>query len=414
MMNYIWFFLMATAILVAAFNGTITAVTDSAISMASTAVEIALGLIGIMTLWLGMMKIAEHAGLVRLLARLLRPISAWLFPDVPKNHPAIGAIMMNLSANWLGLGNAATPFGIKAMEHLQELNSQNDTATPAMIMFLGLNTASITLVPMTMIGVRTSLGSAHPAAIIGPTIFASTMATLAAIFIVKVLTLFFTRTHSLRESIIRLWKPMSLIVVVIMIVFLIQRSGSPVDSKGMDFFQRIITFLSTWMIPFLLLGIPLTAMIKKVKVYETFIEGAKEGFQVAIRIIPFLVAILVAIAMFRASGAMSFFSRFISPLTESFGMPAEVLPAALMRPFSGSGTLGIISELLKTHGPDSFIGYLGSTLYGCTETTFYVIAVYFGAVGIKKTRYAIPAGLFADVVGILAAVYICRLLFLPL
>lgn len=411
MMNYVWLFLIAIAVIVGAFTGNIDEVTQSAINMAGTAVEIAIGLIGIMTLWLGIMKIAEEAGMIRLLAKALTPISKRLFPDVPSDHPAIGSMMLNISANWLGLGNAATPFGIKAMEQLQELNPEKETATNAMIMFLALNTASITLVPMTIIGVRASLGSSNPAAIIGTTIFASGMATIAAIVAVKVFSLFSQQEERTAGS---LWKSLTIAALIILVIILgiafgiFQKIGTLLPFS----FKSIISFISTWTIPFLLLMIPVLAAIKKVKVYEVFVEGAKEGFQVAVRIIPFLVAILAAIAMFRASGAMEFFTGLLSPVTNLFGMPAEILPAALMRPLSGSGTLGIITELLETHGPDSFIGNLGSTIYGCTETTFYVIAVYFGAVGIKKTRFAIPAGLFADAVGVLAALFICRLLFL--
>ncbi|MBN1465743.1 spore maturation protein [candidate division KSB1 bacterium] len=410
-MNYVWLFLVMIAIVVGACTGNIAEVTQSAMNMAGTAVQIALGLIGIMSLWLGIMKIAESAGLVRLIARAITPVSKRLFPDVPSDHPAIASMMLNVSANWLGLGNAATPFGIKAMEQLQELNPEKESASNAMIMFLALNTASITLVPMTIIGVRTTLASSDPGAIIGPTIFASAMATIAAILAVKFFS-FFSRGDAATAAF-----PYKSILIALCLVLaallgialdLFEKLGSLLPFSG----KSLISFISTWTIPFLLFIIPLLAVIKRVKVYEVFIEGAKEGFQVAVRIIPFLVAILTAIAMFRASGAMRFFTTIFSPITDLIGMPAEVLPAALMRPLSGSGTLGIITELLERHGPDSFIGVLASTLYGCTETTFYVLAVYFGAVGIKKTRYAVAAGLFADAVGVLAALFVCRLLFL--
>jgi len=414
MMNYVWLGLVAISVIVAIFTGTVQDVTQSAIDMAGTAVEIAIGLIGIMTLWLGIMKIAEEAGMINLLARLIRPVSKRLFPDVPQDHPAIGSMMLNISANWLGLGNAATPFGIKAMEQLQKLNPEEETATNAEIMFMGLNTASITFIPMTIIGVRTSLGSEHPTAIIGTTIFSSLMATITVIITISLFSAIRSE-RSLVEIIKQHWRGVSFFLFVILFFFtglhfgLWQQIASVLPKQ---FFQNIIKFLSIWAIPFLLFIIPVMAAIKKVKVYEVFVEGAKEGFQVAVRIIPFLVAILAAIAMFRASGAMGFLVKGLSPVTSLIGMPAEVLPPAIMRPLSGSGTLGIITELLKTHGPDSFIGYLASTIYGCTETTFYVIAVYFGAVGIKNTRFAIPAGLIADAVGVLAAVYICRVMFL--
>jgi len=372
MMNYVWLALVVIAVITAAFTGNIENITKAVFDGAQASVTIAFGLIGIMSLWLGIMKIAEKAGLIQLLAKAVKPVSKFLFPEVPSDHPAIGAIMLNISANWLGLGNAATPFGIKAMEELQTLNPQKATATNSMIMFLGLNTASITLVPMTIIGVRASLHSTNPVEVIGPTIFSSCIATLTAILVVK--------------------------------LFINIESGFNLG--------RIWLLISNWIIPFLLLMIPVLAFFKKVKIFEEFVEGAKEGFQIAVRIIPYLVAILVAIGLFRVSGAMDFLVFILSPITNLIGMPAEVLPAALMRPLSANGTLGIITELMKTHGPDSFIGRFSSTIYGCTETTFYVIAVYFGAVNIKKTRFAVPAGLIADLAGVLAALLICRILFL--
>ena len=413
MMNYVWLGLISIAIIVGAFTGNIENVTKSALDSAGTSVDIALGLIGIMTLWLGIMKIAQEAGLINLLAKGIRPISRFLFPEIPSDHPAIGAMVLNLAANWLGLGNAATPLGIKAMEELQTLNPEKDRATNSMIMFLALNTASITLVPMTIIAVRASLGSGNPAEIIGTTIFASSVATLAAILAVKFFATIDRGFSALKGSLSRSWRGLLITCIIFVAVLFVIKSGIITNSHILppNLFKNVISILSIWAIPFLLFIIPLLAILKKIKIYEVFVEGAKEGFQVAIRIIPFLVAILVAIAMFRASGAMQFFVWLISPITNLIGMPAEVLPAALMRPLSGSGTLGIITELLNSNGPDSFIGRLASTIYGCTETTFYVIAVYFGAVQVKKTRYAIPAGLIADAAGVLAAVFICRLLF---
>jgi spore maturation protein SpmA len=414
MMNMIWLVLMVTALVIGALTGQIDQVTEAAFSSASTAVTIALGLIGIMTFWLGIMKIAEEAGIIRILARLIRPVSRRLFSEVPADHPAMGAIVLNLAASWLGLGNAATPFGIKAMEHLQTLNPNKDTATNSMIMFLAMNTAAITLVPITIIAVRTQLGSANPAEIIGPTIFASCTATLTAILTVKLIIAVQNRSR----------QPLALLKSWSMWIALVLCAAAILGARHFGFlqylwqalssetFKHIVHLISTWMIPLLLLAVLLLAVIKKVKMYELFVEGAKEGFQVAIRIIPFLVAILVAVGMLRASGALDVFVRLLSPATRLIGMPAEVLPAALMRPLSGSGTLAIITELMQKFGTDSLIGRLASTIYGCTETTFYVIAVYFGAVQIKKIRFSIIAGLMADVAGILAAVYICRAMFL--
>jgi len=406
-MNAIWLILLCGAVLVGALSGRINQVTGAAFSSAESAVTIALGLIGIMTLWLGILKVAEEAGMIRLLARLIRPLSRRLFPQVPPDHPAMGAMLLNISANWLGLGNAATPLGIKAMEHLQELNDDKERATDAMILFLALNTASITLVPMTIIAVRASLGSAHPAEIIGPTILSSLCATLAAIAAVKLFVAGTTGTGLSPRVIVKFIFALLLAAVLVILILRLGRSGY----LPSETFKTAVGLLSTWAIPALLFIIPLMAVFKRVRIYEVFIEGAKEGFQVAVRLIPFLVALLVAIGMFRASGALEFLVRLLSPITNLIGMPAEVLPAALVRPLSGSGALGVITELLETHGPDSFIGRLASTLYGCTETTFYVIAVYFGSVDVKKIRYAVPAGLIADAAGILAALLVCRAVF---
>ncbi len=414
MLNYIWLGLMALAVVIGGVTGKITEVTKAAFDYAGTAVEIALGLIGIMALWLGIMRIAEEAGMVALLARAVRPVAKRLFPDVPPDHPAMGAMVLNIAANWLGLGNAATPLGLKAMEELQKLNPEKDTATNAMVMFLALNTASITLIPATIIAVRAQLGSADPAEIIGTTIFASTCATTAAVTGTKILEYAQLGRSEFRRRLLGLMKVLGGLAVGVAAIFGLGRLGVLAPLFGWltpDLFRRVISFVSDWAIPVLLFTIPVLAVIRRIRVYEVFVEGAKEGFDIAVRIIPFLVAILVAIGMFRASGAMDLFVRFISPLTDLIGMPAEVLPAALMRPLSGSGTLGIVTELMKVHGPDSFIGRLASTLYGSTETTFYVIAVYFGSVQIKKTRHAVPAGLIGDTAGILAALFICKLMF---
>lgn len=414
MLNYIWLALMALAVIVGGFTGKITDMTKAAFDYAGTAVEIALGLIGIMALWLGIMKIAEEAGMVRLLARAVRPIARRLFPEVPPEHPAMGAMVLNIAANWLGLGNAATPLGLKAMEELQKLNPQKDTATNAMVMFLALNTASITLIPATIIAVRAQLGSKDPTEIIGTTIFASSCATVAAVTATKILEYAQLEAAEFRRRLLGLLKVLGSLVGFGTVLALLAKLGVLSAVFGWltpELFRRAISFVSDWAIPALLFCIPVLAVTRRVKVYEVFVEGAKEGFDIAVRIIPFLVAILVAIGMFRASGAMDVFVRLISPLTDLIGMPAEALPAALMRPLSGSGTLGIVTELMKTHGPDSFIGRLASTLYGSTETTFYVIAVYFGSVQIKKTRHAVPAGLIGDAAGILAALFICKLMF---
>ncbi|CAG0905967.1 unnamed protein product [Cyprideis torosa] len=302
-------------------------VTNSALEYAGIAVEIAIGLIGIMALWLGVMKVAEEAGLIRIIANAMKPLTKFLFPDVPQDHPAMGAMIMNMAANMLGLGNAATPFGLKAMDELDKLNPNKGVATNAMCTFLAVNTAGLTLIPATAIAIRAAAGS--------------------------------------------------------------------------KLFKSIIQIISTLAIPMLIFIFIGYGAIKKVKIYEVFVEGAKEGFDVAIRIIPYLVAMLVAIGIFRAGGGMDILISALTPFTNFVGMPAEALPMAIMRPLSGSGSLGIMAEIIATHGPDSFIGILVSTFFGSTETTFYVIAVYFGAVNIRKTRHALAAGLLADIAGIL-------------
>ncbi|NOZ55969.1 MAG: spore maturation protein [Calditrichaeota bacterium] len=414
MLNYVWLGLVAIAVIVAGINGQITSVTNAAFDYAKTAVDIALGLIGIMALWLGIMRIAEEAGMVRILARAVKPIARRLFPDVPPDHPAMGAMVLNIAANWLGLGNAATPLGLKAMEELQKLNPQKDTATNAMVMFLALNTASITLIPATIIAIRTQLGSHNPAEIIGTTIFSSTCATIAAVTAAKLFEYAQLGGKAFRSHLLNLLKGLLVLGLVAVALLGLGKLGVLHFLFGwltMDLFKSVVSFVSDWAVPFLLFAIPVLAFSKRIHVYEVFIEGAKEGFEIAVKIIPFLVAILVAIGMFRASGAMDLFVKLVSPVTDLIGMPAEVLPAALMRPLSGSGTLGIVTELMKTHGPDSFIGRLASTMYGSTETTFYVIAVYFGSVQIKKTRHAVPAGLVGDTVGLLAALFICKVMF---
>jgi spore maturation protein SpmA len=415
MMNYVWFFLLMVALVVSMITGTVEEVAKGAMDSAATAVNIAIGLIGIMTLWLGIMKIAHEAGLVSILARAIKPVSKRLFPEIPEDHPAIGAMVLNISANWLGLSNAATPLGLKAMEELQSINPDKDRASDSMIMFLALNTGSITLIPMTVIAARAALKSADPTEIIGATIFASTCATIVGVLAAKFYIYLDQGSQMLKKRLLAGWKSLlgfALVVVVAALLVRFRVLQAATQWLPPDSFRKSVLFISKWAIPVLLLIIPLYGFIKKVKVYEVFVEGAKDGFQVAVKIIPFLVAILAVIGMFRASGAMHYFVMALTPLTNLIGMPAEVLPAALMRPLSGSGSLGIITELMQTHGPDSFIGRMASTIYGCSETTFYVVAVYFGAVQIKNTRGAIPVGLVADTAGILATVFICRVLFL--
>lgn len=393
-------------------------VTNDAIKIAQTAVEIALGLIGIMALWLGVMKVAEEAGLIKIIARGLSPITRRLFPEVPSDHPAIGSMVMNISANMLGLGNAATPFGLKAMEELDKLNTNKGTATNSMVTFLAINTAGMTLIPATAIAVRAASGSANPAVIIGTSIFGAFCAVVVGLTAAKLFERFPIPKGQfagwLKQNRKFFYTIFSIFAVVAALILTGagQFLGSFFGNSFADIFKSVIQVISIIAIPLLIFVFIGYGALKKVKVYEQFVEGAKEGFNIAVKIIPYLVAMLVAISIFRAGGAMD---NWLIPLlryvTDPIGFPAEALPMALMRPLSGSGSLGIMAETMAVHGPDSFIGILVSTFFGSTETTFYVLAVYFGAVNIKNTRHALPAGLLADVAGILGALFIVKLLF---
>ncbi len=377
-------------------------VTKAAIDYASTAVNISLGLIGIMALWLGLMKIAEEAGLIRKISVLIKPLTKFLFPEVPPEHPAIGSIIMNISANMLGLGNAATPFGLKAMEELDTLNKNKGTATNAMCMFLAINTAGLTLIPATAIAVRAAAGSSEPAIIIGTSFFGALCATIAGITTAKIFEYSSKGKVEARSFI----KPLFLFLLLIGMPLILIING-----LSAELIKNIVKIISTIAIPIIILAFIVYGIIKKVKIYEVFVEGAKEGFNIAIKIIPYLVAMLVAIGIFRAGGALDIFVKILSPLTDLIGFPAEALPMALMRPLSGSGSLGIMSEIITIHGPDTFIGILVSTIMGSTETTFYVLALYFGSVNVKRARHAVIAGIAADIAGILGALFIVKLLF---
>ena len=390
------------------------------IESAGGAVELAIGLIGVMTLFLGLMKVAEAGGMLRILARLIRPLMERLFPDVPADHPAMGAMILNLSANAMGLGNAATPFGIRAMQELDKLNPRPGTATDAMALFLAINTSSVTLLPTGVIALRAAAGSADPAAILPTTLFATIGSTTIAILAAKL----YSRRQPApstpeeispegsgdqrrrvdSESIAEdsrtypLWVSIAALTALVALIPLAIRFGRS---------------LSPWIIPALMVGFLVFGLVRRVPVYEVMVEGGKEGFQVALRIIPYLVVILVAVAMLRASGAMDEIVGLLGPLTAKFGLPAEALPMALMRPLSGSGSYGILAAIIgdPAVGPDSYTGYLVSTLQGSTETTFYVLAVYFGAVQVRRIRHAMAAALTADLAGIVCAVLACLYLF---
>ncbi|WP_304142155.1 nucleoside recognition domain-containing protein [Ignavibacterium album] len=393
-------------------------VTNEAIKIAGTAVEIALGLIGLMAMWLGVMKVAEDAGLIKIIANFIKPVTKRIFPEIPPDHPAIGSMVMNISANMLGLGNAATPFGLKAMEELDTLNPNKGTATNSMITFLAINTAGFTLIPATAIAVRAAAGSSDPTMIIGTTMFAAFCSTLTGLTMAKLFHLVSAGKEKFIETIRNNLKKILLVILILISLFVLSSFGAfkflsfVFNETSFNIFKKTIEIISVIAIPIIIVFFIGFGALKKIKVYEQFVEGAKEGFNIAVRIIPYLVAMLVAIAIFRAGGAMNnWLVPVLKLVTDPLGMPAEALPMALMRPLSGSGSLGIMAEIMKVHGPDSFIGILVSTFFGSTETTFYVLAVYFGAVNIKNTRYALPVGLIADVAGILAALFIVTLLY---
>lgn len=428
-MNVVFAFLIFTAFLVTAYRQLtwaatspeaippMQALTTGLIDSAGAAVTLVLGMIGVMTFFLGLMKIIERGGLLVILARLIRPLMVRIFPEVPPDHPAMGAMIMNFSANMMGLGNAATPFGLRAMEELDKLNPAKGVATNAMVMFLAINTSSLALLPTGVVALRASLGSADPAAIIPTTLFATVCSTTIAIIAVLALQRFFP-VRPLGDA------PLpSRPIAAGPETELVAETGSYPVWGSLLFLGAILGMIpltilygkaiSPWVVPVLTVFFLGFGVLRRVPVYEAFIEGGKEGFQLGMRIIPYLVAILTAVGMFRVSGAMDYLTSVIGPLTEPLGLPAEALPMALMRPLSGSGAYAIMAGTMSTpgQGPDTYIGWLVSTLQGSSETTFYVLAVYFGAVGIKRARHAVPAALMADLAGVAAAVFICSWLY---
>jgi spore maturation protein SpmA len=395
------------------------ALSKAMVDSAAGSVELAFGLVGVMTLFLGLMKVAEKGGLLTVIARLIRPLMARLFPEVPPEHPAMGAMILNLSANVLGLGNAATPFGIRAMQELNRLNPTPGTATDAMALFLAINTSSVTILPTGVIALRAAAGSVDPAGILPTTLFATACSTATAIIAVKLLRRFSRKPlpgpavapppadegpaeppEVLPDTVQGAYPVWASVLALTGILTLI-----PVTVA----YGRSI---SPWILPGLMAGFLIFGLCRRVRVYEAFVDGAKDGFQVAVKIIPYLVAILVAVGMLRASGAMDLMVGALGPWTARVGLPAEALPMALMRPLSGSGAFAILASVINdpSIGPDSYTGYLVSTLQGCTETTFYVLAVYFGAVQVRRIRYTLAAGLLADLAGVAASVAACTYL----
>ncbi len=430
MLNPIFFVVVLASILLAAATGHMHELTDAILEKSRDAVDLALQLIGVMAFFLGLMKVAEDGGLLRSICRLVAPAMRRLFPSVPPDHPAMSAMVMNIGSNMLGLANAATPFGIRAIEELDKLNGRKGTATNAMVLFLAINTAGLALLPSGVVGLRAAAGSADATGIFFPTWFASGTATVVGVL--AALGLARLRRYRLSEpppapspepsappaeppSIEPAPNAMRARRVAQWLfwaafLFLLARHVV-LAAGGTARHELVKQVLSYWILPAIVVGMTLFGWSRGVKVYESMVEGAKEGFQVAVRIIPFLVTIIVAVGMFRASGAMDVLADVLSPATSFIGMPAEALPMAILRPLTGSGAMGYMAEAMKAHGPDSLIGYMVSTYQGSTETTFYVLAVYFGAVGVKVTRHALPACLAADVAGILAATFAVNLLF---
>lgn len=394
------------------------------IDSAAGAVELAIGLIGIMALFLGLMKVAEAGGLLTIIARLISPLMARLFPEVPPDHPAMGAMILNLSANALGLGNAATPFGIRAMQELDRLNTKPGVATDPMVLFLAINTSSVTLLPTGVIALRASTGSHDPAGILPTTLVATIASTAVAILAAKLYRSFTPFDAAPTPPEITSNAPAPGSEPEGYIAAFAQDTGKPypfrVSVLALGALAALIPLtiffgqaLSPWIIPLLFVGFLTFGFLRRVAVYEVFVEGAKDGLRVAVRIIPYLVAILAAVGMLRASGALDAMVHLLGPLTEKVGLPAQALPMALLRPLSGSGAYGILASTLQDPaiGPDSYTGYLVSTLQGSTETTFYILAVYFGAIQIRRIRHALAAALTADLAGICAAVAICSYLY---
>lgn len=441
-MNVVFFAIVLIAFITAAWRqiswipatgaiAPIEQLSKAMVESAAGSVDLAISLIGVMTLFLGLVKVAEAGGLLVTIARLIRPLMVRLFPEVPSGHPAMGAMILNFSANVMGLGNAATPFGIRAMQELEKLNPHPGTATDAMVLFVAINTASVTLLPTGVIALRAAAGSANPAGILPTTLFASLCSTIAAIFITRAYQRFFPAPPAVTAD-----EAATAPREVEKAENGDGNAASGTDGAGTDeppgsypLWVSVLAFgavlaiipltiiygkaVSPWIMPGLMLGFLGYGAAKRVRVYEVFVEGAKDGFQVAVRIIPYLVAILVAIGMLRASGAMDVVVGGLGGWTANIGLPAEGLLMALMRSLSGSGAYAVLASLINNPsiGPDSYTGYLVSTLQGSSETTFYVLAVYFGSVQVKRIRHALLAGVTADVIAVIMSVVICLYLY---
>ena len=407
-LNYIWiaFFLIAFVIAVVRliFFGDVEVfpnIMNSTFETAKQGFEISLGLTGVLSLWMGVMKIGEKGGVVNVLARFLSPLFTRLFPDIPKNHPVYGNIFMNIAANMLGLDNAATPLGLKAMEGMQELNAKKDTATNPMIMFLVLNTSGLTLIPVSIMTYRFQCGATQPTDIFVPMLIATFIATIAGIII----TSLYQHINLLNRTILLTLGGAIALIAALIGVFMQMKPEQMNAISGTAANVLLFTIIITFIV---------AGMRKRINVYDAFIEGAKEGFSTAVRIIPYLIAILVAIGVFRASGAMDWLIGGIRWCVEMTGANADwvgALPTAIMKPLSGSGARGMMVDAMNTYGADSFIGRLSCIFQGSTDTTFYILAVYFGSIGVSRTRHAVVCGLLADLAGVVAAIGVCYLFF---
>ncbi|MCI6726295.1 MAG: nucleoside recognition domain-containing protein [Bacteroidales bacterium] len=407
-LNYIWitFFLVAflVAVVKLVFFGDVEvfpAIINSTFDTSRTAFEISLGLTGVLSLWLGIMKIGEKGGVVNAMARVLSPVFRRLFPGIPEGHPVIGHIFMNISANMLGLDNAATPLGLKAMEGLQTLNKEKDRASNAMIMFLVLNTSGLTIIPVSIMVYRAQMHAANPTDIFIPILIATFVSTLAGIII----TSLFQRINLLQPVLLATLGGLSALVAALIWGF---------SRLSSDMMNVVGTTVANVMLLTIIVAFILAGLRKRVNVYEAFVEGAKGGFETAVRIIPYLVAVLVSIGVFRASGAMDWLISGVASIVSGLGCDAEwvgALPTALMKPLSGSGARGMMVDAMQTYGADSFVGRLSCIFQGSTDTTFYILAVYFGSVGISRTRHAVACGLLADLAGIVAAISVAYFFF---
>ncbi len=434
MLNGIFVALVTGAVLVAAFSGQMPAANDAALGAAKQAVEVLLKLVGVMALWLGFMRVLRDAGVMASLARALAPVLRRLFPEVPPDHPAMGAIVMNLAANVLGLGNAATPFGLKAMRELEALNPRPGVATNAMALFLAINTSGLAVLPLGAIALRASLGSKNAAGIIVPSLIASACATVAAIATAKLLERWprfaaaravvresngdgaplapdssaFDAAERLAAADARMEPARAWLFVAFVSALSFAVTGAFCAEPT---FETAKSMLSTWLLPALMAAIALGGFARRVPVYDAFIAGAREGVQIAVTVLPFMIAILVGVGLFRASGALDALIGAVAPLTSLAGFPAEALPMALIRPLSGSGALAVMTETMSHYGPDSFVGFLVCVINGSSETTFYVLALYLGSVGVRASRHTVLACLAGDLAGVAGALLASRAFF---